>query len=149
MSVRTSIIEFLQDAVDNAAPDSTLVGVEIEDTPASMFETNRGVIVMFPTFEMAPDRTQTLKEFDGFINLLCYARVTGADKEERSAAYDQADELAKAVARLFFDDPTINGAVCDARIVRGEGGWDAEDGQPYQIIGLVLRYSEIGPVVFG
>src|SRR5262245_31493759 len=117
MSVRTSIIQFLQAAVAAAPPTSALNGAAVVDTPAAPYQTAKGVTVFFPTFELAPNKDQLIKEYGGRIELLCYSLVTGEDLDQRSAAYDKADEVAKEVAKLFFDSPSINGAVCDARIV--------------------------------
>jgi hypothetical protein len=146
MSFRSSLIQYLQDAITAAAGDNALSGLTVNDTPARPYTANKGITVFFPTFNFVLDGRGEMKEYNGSIELLCYAIVDGEDMSARSEAYDSASEIAKEVARLFFLDASVGGAVCDATITDCEGGWDAEDAYPYQLIALTLRYNQIGLV---
>lgn len=146
MSVRASIISFLDAAATAATVGQALYQAQILDHPAEPYQKDRGVLVNFDQFKLAPGGSGQIQQYDGQLVLLCYSRVLGVDKTARTAAIEDATTLAKGVATLFYNDPSIGGAVCDARCIDGESGWDAVDSQPYQLVGLVLLYNEIGQV---
>lgn len=148
MSVRTAVIQFLEAAVAAAATGTALDGAQVNDTPAPLYVKDYGVTVMDAAFVPVPKPGGGLGEYDGELHFIVYARVTGADKRNRNAAVDKATDVLMAASALFFNDPSIGGAVCDSRVARpGEkvrSDFDAIGSQPYAIYVAVLHYNERG-----
>jgi hypothetical protein len=85
-----------------------------------------------------------MEEFDALLTIVCYARVAGQDKTERTAARDQAIEIAKAVAALFLSDPSMGGRVRDSRVLRAARGFESVGSQPYAVCNLQLIVNATG-----
>jgi hypothetical protein len=146
MSVRACVVDFLQAAVAGAVEGDPLFEAEVNDSPGDAFEKPKGVTVAWNTFRFARNYAQEMKEVDGKMVLLCYALAVTDTPPARSIAYEVAYEIAKGIASKFWDDTSVGGNVCDSLIDFVETGWDAEDGLPYQVVGLVLLYNQVGPV---
>ena len=144
-SVETAVVDFLEPAIAAAlGTDGPLDSIEAHHTPYQVFLTDNGVSVLLHKAEFAPDASaEAVGEFNGLLPIICYARVTGPDKTQRAAARDKADSIAKAIAKLFFDDPTIDGSVVFARPDKVQGGWDVERGQIYMVVTFELRFNEL------
>src|SRR6185369_4621996 len=101
-SVETVVVDFLEDAIAAAlGTEGPLDGIEAHHTPYQVFLTDNGVSVLLHTADFAPDASaDAVGEFNGVLPIICYARVTGANKTERAAARDKADAIAKAIAKL-------------------------------------------------
>jgi hypothetical protein len=87
---------------------------------------------------------EAIEEFDGLITLSCFARVAGTNKTMRMVARDKAIEVAKAAAKHFLDDPTMQGRVRNSRVVSARRGFENIGSQPYAVCNLELIVNETG-----
>src|SRR5258708_37277365 len=144
-SIETAVVNLLEPAIAAALGSAgPLDGIDAPHRPYQVFLADNGVSVLLHNADFAPDASaEAVGEFNGLLPIICYARVTGANKTERAAARDKADSIAKAIAKLFFDDPTIAGAAIFSRPFKVQGGWDVEKGQIYMVVTFELRFNEL------
>lgn len=146
MTPEDAIAEMFAAAVEAADEGTTLYKAEVQDTVYQAIKTDRGVRVGDCVSDVAPSfGGETVEEFDARVPLVCYSRVVGTDKTNRKAARDDARALALAVAKLFFDDPTIGGSVRDSRVLKMVRGFDSLAGADvYAVANLDLIINETG-----
>ncbi len=144
-AIEDHIFDFLAEAFEAAQPGDDLHGVELHDNVFQSIKGGTGVMVGDCESWLSPNAGATeVEEFDGDLMLVVYVRVTGADRTERKTARSQVLALSKAVAKLFFDDPTCGGRVNDARVLRAPRGWDSINSQPHAICNLPLLVNDTG-----
>jgi hypothetical protein len=145
MSIENDTFEFIEEAVVASAVGDRLNGIELHETVYQTIKKDTGVRVGDCESSLAPTPgAEEVEEFDGLLNLVCFARVTGEDKTRRMAARDNALELAKAVSKLFLDDPSMGGRVRDSRVLRVLRGYDSTGAQPYAVCNLEIVVNETG-----
>jgi hypothetical protein len=145
MSVEASTFAFLEEAVAGAAQGTALAGAELHDTTYEVIKTDYGVRIGDCVSEFAPlPGGDLVDEFDGLVTLICFARVVGPDKTHRHAAREKSLDISKAVAKLFLDDPSMNGRVRDSRVLWAARGYDSIGAEPYAVCRLQMIVNETG-----
>lgn len=149
-AIEDSVVDFLEEAIEAIDDeDNPLFEAQLLDSPfAELVEkaTNtRGVIVDEGESDFAPSPGAIeVREFDGNVTLIVFRSIDGNDRTERKAARSAALALAQAVAKLFFDDPTMGNRVQDARVLRCIRGWANWKTNPYCILNLPLLINDTG-----
>lgn len=144
-AIEDSIFEFLSDAIEAAEEDDTLFGVGLHDTIYSTITAERGIQIDDGESDFAPSSgAESIEEFDGNVTLIIYRRLTKDERSERKQARSDALELAKAVAKLFWDDPTMGNRVFDSRVLRRLAGWANIKSVPYCVMNLPLLVNDTG-----
>jgi hypothetical protein len=145
MSTENDTFEFLEEAVAAVAPDDVLYGIEVHETVYQTIKKDSGVRVGNGESQLAPlPGGGAIEEFDCLLSLVCFARVTGADKTDRVMARDQAMDIAKAVSMLFLTDPSMGGRVRDSRVLKARRGFDSIGSQPFAVCELQVVVNETG-----
>ena len=134
MSVERDVFQFLEEAIALAGASAgtvALVGLEVNETVYQLIKTDRGVRVGDGESQLAPvPGGERVDEFDCFLSVICFARVTGADKTDRVAAREDAIDIGRAVSLVFLADPSMNGRVRDSRVLRARRGFDSTRDRP-------------------
>jgi hypothetical protein len=145
LAIEDHVYDFLRAAIDAAQRGEPLFGAELHDHVFRKIEKEYGVRVGDADSDLAPSPGATeMREFDGFVPLVIFSVVKGANQSDRQAARTRMIELSKAVSKLFHDDPTMGGRVNDARITRWPRGWDSIEARPYSVSNAVLLVNETG-----
>lgn len=129
-------------------PDAVSLGIRISNSAADYAPKRGG----------NPD--DYLGEHDVELIMIFFSEVLGTDVRDgnaRAAARDGAADLARAVATLFFLDPSMMGQVCDSRVLRRVSGYKQgaglvnpfdEDqrasGRVFAVINFGLVFNETG-----
>ena len=144
MTIEDAIFEFIEAAVAAAQEGEPLFKAEVHDTVYQRIKQDYGVRVGDCESDLAPaPGAAEVQEFDTELTLIFYARVAGADKSNRKAARNQVRELALAVAKLIFDDPSIGGQVFDCLPGKLRRGYDSiTDADEYAVANLPLRINQ-------
>lgn len=145
IAIEDHVYAFIAESIDEAVDGDALFEAELHDNIYRDIEKEFGVRIADCESDLAPNSGATeVLEFDGRLEIVTYARVTSADRANRQAARSKALSLAKAVAKLFLDDPTMNDRVNDSRVLRAARGWDSIRSTPYAVMSLPLIVNETG-----
>jgi hypothetical protein len=145
MSIENHTFEFLEAAVNTAIDGEALYGAETLETVYQTIKREFGIRVGDCEAKLAPlPGGEAIEEFDGLVTLSCFARVAGTNKTMRMVARDKAIEVAKAAAKHFLDDPTMQGRVRNSRVVSARRGFENIGSQPYAVCNLELIVNETG-----
>ena len=146
MTIEDAVHEVLATAIGTAAEGDPLYKAELHDTVYQTITQDYGVRVGDCESDLAPlAGGEEMGEFDAMLTIVCFARVEGADKTERKAARAKARSLMLAIAKILFNDPTLNGQVRDARVLRAKRGFDSiTDADDYAVANLPLIVNETG-----
>lgn len=145
--------EFIKAAVDavtltTPTPDSPLFDLEVHDHFHRKIKTNAGIRVGTANGQLSPFEAESgWGEYNVEIPLVIYARIeqTQKDDENRTLAMRQARDIAKAVAALFWDNPSCDAAFRDTRIFDYISGYDSlTKADHYAVVNLTLRVNEVG-----
>ena len=144
--VEILLFEFLQESVDAAVPEPVLYGIDVQDTVWRSItnEKPNGVRISDAVSTMRPDVGGGLKEFDAELQLVCFAKVDGADLKERSSAMQRVYEIQQAITGLLLQDPELGDRVCDVDVERASRGFDTFDGKPYAVAMIPLTINPTG-----
>lgn len=152
-AIEDSIFDFVKAAIDaaNEAEDpdhpsgNPLVGAALHDTIYSTITNDRGIQIDDGESDFAPSPgAETIEEFDGNVTLIIYRKLGKDERSERKQARSDALDLAKAVAKLFVDDPTMGNRVNDSRVLRCLRGWANIKSVPHCIMNLPLLVNDTG-----
>ena len=145
MNVEQRVSSFIQEAIESADVSTAIHGAELHETVYEAIRNSFGIRIGDCESELAPTPGGgEMEEFDALLTIVCYARVAGQDKTERTAARDQAIDIAKAVAGLFLADPSMGGRVRDSRVLRAARGFESVGSQPYAVCNLQLIVNATG-----
>jgi len=145
VAIEDHVYDFLEAAIAAAPPGSLLADAELHDHIYREIKTEYGIRIGDGESELAPSAGDTAElEFDGFVPIVIFSAVTGADRSDRKAARSRMIGLAKEVSRAFRQDPTMGGRVNDSRIRRLPRGWDSITSTPYAVANMSLLVNEIG-----
>jgi hypothetical protein len=145
MSIENQTHDFIGDAIAEAVNGHELYGAELHETVYQTIKKDYGVRVGDCQSSLAPlPGGEAVEEFDGLLTLVCYGRVVGPDKTDRMQAREKALAIAKALSKLFLDDPSMGGRVRDARVLRALRGYESVGSQPYAVCNLQLIVNETG-----
>lgn len=146
-AIEDHIHDYLEDAIEAADEQSVLFGAELHDTVYRSIKKKFGIRVGNGESDLAPTPGGAqVAEFDGAVPLVVYALVEGPDRSDRKAARSRVLEMSKAIAQLFFNDPTMGGRVSDSRVTKFPRGWDAFDSSPYAVANPLVLVNETGAV---
>jgi hypothetical protein len=144
-AIEDHVYDFIAEAIDAAEPGDAFFEAELHDTVYRRIEKEFGVRVGDGESELAPSPGDAeILEFDGTVPLVVFSLVTGADRSDRKAARARMLRVAKAVAKLFLEDPTMSNRVNDSRVTRCPRGWDSIESKPYSVANLHLLVNETG-----
>lgn len=85
---------------------------------------------------------EIVEEFDANVTVITVSRVPAADVRDRQAAMTKAVDLAKWVAKLLLDDPTMGARVNDSRVLQCARDWVSINGKPYAVTNVPLIVNE-------
>ncbi len=151
--IEDSLYDFIKAAVDTAndedAPDedSPFFKVVLHDTIYQPIVDDQNDFIQIGNCDsdFAPSQhADSVEEFDGDVTVITLSRVTAAERSDRKAARTRAMELAKAVAKLLLDDPTMGGRVNDSRILKCLRDWAVIKSHPFAVTNLPLIVNETG-----
>lgn len=144
-AIEDHVFDFLEESIAAANDPSPLVDAELHDTLFREITKDFGVRIGDGESTLEPNSGDTeVLEFDGTVPLVIFSVATGADRSDRKDARDRMIALAKAVSKLFLDDPTMNGRVNDSRVTRCPRGWDSIKSMPYSVANMDLLVNETG-----
>ncbi len=146
--VEELIFDFIEQAIAAAPEGQVLHGLELHDTLFKKIEKSEGVRIGDAESEFSPNEANELQEYDALVTLVCFAKIEGANKLDRSAARNKAFQISLAVAKLFFDDHTMGGRVCDTKLLPAVRGWDAPSSQPYAVVNMPVVVNPSGATNF-
>ncbi len=148
MSIETAIYGALAAAIAAAEDGDPLFEAELHDTLYARVSKLHGVRVGDVDAELAPSPGgDVVEEFNATLILQCFARVQGETAAARAAARDKATTIAHDVAKIFFDDPTLEGNVRDAIVAGLTRGWATVQSTPYAVAVVHLAVNETGQMV--
>lgn len=155
--IEAHIYDFLKDAIDAVNEAEAGFGEEDEHTALFDAELHRHTYQKFDNAKwygirvgsaesiLAPGPGQEeMEEFDGDLTLVTFARVKEADHSDVEVARTKSFELAKAVAKLFFDDYTAGSRVNDARVLRCPRGFDEWNSSIYAVCNMPMIVNDSG-----
>lgn len=136
MSPEESIFLFLEETVAAAGVDDPLDGSAVHPNFYIRISTERGIRIGDSIADIAP-RGGEFKEFNVAFPVQIFVRVDG---EDFTAARETVRAMGLKVAGAMFDDPTLGGRVCDARIVTASRSWAKVSATPYavQILQIII-----------
>jgi hypothetical protein len=152
-AIEDHLYEFILAAVDaandEAAPDenSPFFEVVLHDTIYRPITSDQHYYIQVGNCDsdFAPSfGGDTIKEFDGDVTVITLARVLTEDRSDRKAARGKALSLAKAVAKLLLDDPTMGGRVNDSRVLKCLRDWTSINSEPFALANVPLILNETG-----
>lgn len=147
------VYEFIKAAVDavtltTPTPDSALYDLEVHDHFFRKIKTDAGIRVGTASGELSPFEAETgWGEYNVEILLVIYARIadTQKDDDNRTLAMRRVSDIAKAVAALFWDNPSCDAVFRDTRIRRFDRGFDSlTKSDHYAVANLTLYVNEVG-----
>ena len=149
MAARKNLYHWLKAQVALIPNGNPLFGMAINLDVAEMVGTNDdrhfGLTLGDVSAVKLRNATRQLTDKDGQLEVIAYAHVSGRDKKDRSAQYDQVEEIIGWFEQQLETDPSANGALCPNAVL---GPWrtpkrgDALDSQPYVMALSVLSYEE-------
>lgn len=144
-AIEDDVFDFLEEGAAAAVEGEPLFGAELHDTVYRPITKPYGVRVGDCDSDLTPSvEAEEVLEFDVDLSIIIYSLVEGPDRRDRKAARARMVKLKKAVAKRFFDDPSMGGRVADSRIAKSQHGWDQWDSKPYAVGNLVLLVNETG-----
>ncbi|MBX7170149.1 MAG: hypothetical protein K1X72_04275 [Pyrinomonadaceae bacterium] len=148
-AIEVKLFEFFTEQIQAATPDSPIYQAALLDTIHREIRDNQlnGIAIGDVTSTFAP-YGDSVKEFDGFTLLVCFAKVIGSDKTNRQPAVQKVFEIQQEVIRLLFKFPSLNNRNCDVHILRSARtaqGFDAED---YAVANIPVVVDESGEYDF-
>lgn len=145
MSIETAIHDAIKVAIEAAVDGDALYDAELHDTLYARVTKLFGVRVGDVEASVAPTPGgEKVEEFDATLPLQSFARVQGDTAEARATAREQARGIARAVAKIFFDDPTLGGRVRDSLVVGLKCGWGQVQAAPYAVAVLMVLVNGTG-----
>jgi hypothetical protein len=151
--VETSLYDFIKAAADvvndEETPDeeSPAFGVIVHDHVYRKIEDENFHYIQIghcdSDFAPSPG-AESVEEFDANVVVITLSRVPAADVRDRQAAMTKALDLAKWVAKLLLDDPTMGNRVNDSRVLRCMRDWASINGKPYAVTNVPLIVNETG-----
>jgi hypothetical protein len=149
--IEFSLYEFIQaaaDAVndpDTGDEDSPAFGVIVHDHIYRKIDDDKFDYIQIgpcdSDFAPSPG-AETVEEFDGHVTVITLSRVPAADLRDRQAAMTKALGLAKWVAKLVLDDPTMGARVNDARALHCARDWVSINSKPYAATNVPLVINQ-------
>lgn len=125
---------------------SALFGAELHQHIYQKFDEKNywfGIRVGNGESTLAPNPGQTeMEEFDGNLTLVAFARIKKADNSDVEDARSKAFAVAKAVAQLFIDNPTIGGRVNYLKVDRCPRGFDEWATKLYAVCNMPLTINQ-------
>jgi hypothetical protein len=144
-AIEDLIYDFLAENIAAAPNDSPLFEAELHDTVYRVITQEYGIRIGDGSSELVPNPGATeIQEVNGVVPIVIFSVVTGADRADRKDARGRMIGLAKAVSKLFLDDPMMNGRVNDSRIKSAPRGWDSIESKPYSVANMHLLVNETG-----
>lgn len=140
----TLLFDFLNEQIKSSASDSIIYELELHDTIHQEIKKPRGVRISDAVGSFSPGVEMEEKEFDVFIELACFARVKGTDKQSRQPALTDVFLIQKEIYRILRGNATLGGRVCDSLLRRGARGYDVYDGEPYAVANVSLIINPSG-----
>src|SRR5258708_5287641 len=117
IAIEDLIHDFVAEKIAVAPSNSPLSGAELHDTVYRTITAEYGIRIGDGDSELVPNPGATeIQEVNGVVPIVIFSLVTGPDHADRKDARGRMIGLAKAVAKLFLDDPMMNGRVNDSRI---------------------------------
>lgn len=144
ISSEHNLFLFLQSAIVGSPDGDPLHDAELHDTEHQVITHDRGIRIGDGRSQLAPNADGSLAEFDAEVELTCFVRVAGTDKTERLTARDGVIDLAAAVARLFYNDQTLGGRVCDLQIGPIRREFASINGQPFALARMPITINPSG-----
>jgi hypothetical protein len=139
------VFDFIEENANAAIAGEPLFEAELHDTLYRPIKKRYGIRVGDGDSELSPTPGgEELAEFNGVVPIVIYSAVTGPDRSDRKDARAKMMDVAKAVAKLFLDDPTMGGRVTDSRVKSCPRGWDSYNDIPYSVANMVLLVNETG-----
>lgn len=152
-TVEERVYDFLKAAVDavtltTPTPDHALFDLEVHDHFFRKIKTDVGVRVGTANGQLSPFEAEVgWGEYNVEILLVVFARIeqTQKDDDNRTLAMRRARDVAKAVAALFWDNPSCDAAFRDTRILDYVAGYDSlTKSDHYAVVNLTLRVNGVG-----
>ncbi len=140
--------EFLEESIAAAPNGSLLKSIELRDTVFKKIEQDDGVAIGFGESDFSPNGADEVQEYDAVVVLVCYSKILGTNKTERKEARRKAFQISRAVAKLFFDSPKMNGRVCKSRVLTAARGFDSFNSAPYAVVNMPIVFNESGEISF-
>lgn len=130
-----ALYDFLREKFDGAVEKNVLYQIALHDTIHQKLEkgSDYGVRIGEADSDFSVGEMDTIKEFDAYLMIVCFARVTGTDKSKRQEALQKVFEIHKAVIALLLESDSLGGRVCSLEILRGSRGYDSMNGEPYAV----------------
>lgn len=145
-----AFIKAAADAVndpDTGDEDSPAFGVVVHDHIFRKIEDDKSNYIQIgpcdSDFAPSPG-AETVEEFDADVTVITLSRVPAADLRDRQAAMTKALDLAKWVAKLLLDDPTMGNRVHDSRVLKCMRDWVSIGSKPYAATNVPLIVNETG-----
>ncbi len=152
-STEELVYQFIRQAVDAAATDSPLCGLEVHDHFYRKIEQDAGIRVGEAGGQLSPTAGgESFGEYNVQMLLVVYARIEGTHKDgaERIEARRRASRIAKAVAQLFWDNPSCDEKFRDTRCYDFVRGFDSlTKADHYAVVNLTLLVNEVGQAIGG
>lgn len=152
-TVEERVYDFLKAAVDavtltTPTPDHALFDLEVHDHFFRKIKTDVGVRVGTASGQLSPFEAEAgWGEYNVEILLVVFTRIeqTQKDDDNRTLAMRRARDVAKAVAALFWDNPSCDAAFRDTRILDYVAGYDSlTKSDHYAVVNLTLRVNGVG-----
>ncbi len=137
--------DFVEGALEAAVDGDPLHEAELHDTLYRRITKPFGIRIGDGESSLTPSSgAEEILEHDGEVPIVIYSRVEGPDRRDRKAARSRMLDVAKAVAKLFLNDPTMGGRVNDSRVTKCLRGWDEFETIPYSVANMSLLVNETG-----
>lgn len=147
------VYEFIRKAVGEASTDSPLCDLEVHDHFYRKIEQDAGVRVGEASGQLSPTPGgESFGEYNVQLLLVVYARIEGTQKDgpERIVARRHASQIAKAVAQLFWDNPSCDERFRDTRCYDFVRGFDSlTKSDHFAVVNLTLLVNEVGQAIGG
>lgn len=147
--VEDALHEFLLAAQTAAPSDSIIKNIQIGLTAYDDRTADAGVMIGDGKADLAPNSVMdtdlgAVTEWDAELDLVCFARIEGEYSAGRGAARKRAKRIARKIAFILVQDPTLNGFVTDSRALSYRWGNDSENKKPWAVAIVPFRYNETG-----
>ena len=144
-AIEDHLADFLDDKIGAAVEGDVLFDLELLDTSYATVTKERFVQIDDGESDFAPTSGgEDVAEFDGNVTLIVGRKLVKGERVHRRQARSDAIEIAMALAKLFFDDPTMGNRVNDSRVLRCLRGWANIKSVPYCVMNLPLIINETG-----
>lgn len=157
LTTEERVYQFIKTAVDAATATNDaglpLFGLEVHDHFFRKIETNAGIRIGTASGQISPfPGGEEFGEYNVNLTLVVYVRIVGTQKDgdERTEAMRQVCDISKALAALFWDNPSCDERFRDTRLrdfIRGYDSLKAAD--PYAVGNLTLIINEMGGTIGG